>query len=60
MATNDVNFKIQCLQKRIEENEMIQSRWQAAHGEMHMGIYQKHEEMCDQMDELCRLRRQAG
>ena len=55
-----INRKIAHLQKKIETNEMVQDRYIAANGYENKSIAEEHDRMCDQMEELCRQRREAN
>lgn len=54
---DDLNYKIQSLQNRIETNEHLQSAWVASRGYENPSLLEKHEKMMDEMEELLRKRR---
>ena len=54
-----INRKIAHLQKKIETNEMVQDRCIAKNGYENKSIAEEHDRMCDEMEELCRQRREG-
>ena len=54
-----INKKIEHLQKKIEMNEKVQDRYIEKNGYENKSIAAEHDKMCDQMEELCRQRREA-
>ena len=58
MATA-IDIKIEHLKKKIETNEMVQDRYIEKNGYENKSIAEEHDKMCDQMEELCRQRREA-
>lgn len=55
----DIDIKIAALQSKIERNERIQDNYIAKYGSENKYILEEHEKLCDQMEELCRQRRNS-
>ena len=58
MATA-IDRKIESLKRKIEMNEKVQDRYIEKNGYENKSIAAEHDKMCDQMEELCRQRREG-
>ena len=58
LTMEDINAKIDELTSRINHNEKLQSEWEAKHGESNPSLYEQHDKLCDEMEALCKQRRE--